>query len=213
MEIEVKGSRLSMLMCWIAAAAVCLSASLAQGAMVNLQAWITYSLFQSNGTTWLPDGSVVQIIGSSDGIIDPMPSHGTNVIATTTGDDIIIGTVLIDSTLWGSNGTFYSGDFYFDNTVVDYMYIRFFDTTYPVLGFTNWGVSGISTVADDGVMFFMDFGGGFAAVSNNNFVQIPEPSTASLLLLFAALLCGVRAGIARTPDEKGSLGNSGDPGS
>lgn len=201
------------MMCWIAGLAVCLSASLARGAMVNLQAWVTYALFTYEYGAYLPDGSVVQIIGSTDNNIDPMVSFGTNLIAQTTGDDIIIGTVLIDSSLLASNGTFYSGDFYFDNTVVDWMYIRFFNTTNPVLGYHDWGQSIMSTVDDDGVMFFMDFGGGIATVTNNNFVAIPEPSTASLLLLFAGLLCGVRAGMARTPDEKGSLGRAGGPGS
>ena len=186
---------------------VCLSAALAQGALVNLQAYIVFSLFQSDGSTALPDGSIVQIIGSTDGTLDPMLELGNTgeYIATTTGDDVIIGTIVVDSTILGINGTFYTGGFYYDNTVVDYMYIRFFDTTvYPIEGTYDWGQSPIFDVdgLDDGVMFFMDFGGSYTAVSNDTFVTIPEPSTASLLLLFAGLLCGVRAGMMRGPQDK-----------
>ncbi|MDD3604722.1 MAG: hypothetical protein PHD86_06010 [Kiritimatiellae bacterium] len=200
-------SRKILLMCGVAAAGFCLSATLAQGALVNLQAYIVFSLFQSDGTTALPDGSIVQILGSTDGSIDPMQEYGTtgDYFAQPTGDDIIIGTIVVDSTILGIDGTFYTGGFYYDNTVVDYMYIRFFDTTIsPIVGNYDWGQSPIFDVdgLDDGVMMFMDFGGSYTASSNDTFVAIPEPSTASLLLLFAGLLCGVRAGMMRGPEEK-----------
>lgn len=199
-------SRKKMLASLIAGAVVCLSATLAQGALVNLQAYVVFSLFQSDGTTALPEGSIIQILGSTDGSIDPMQEYGTtDYIAQPTGDDVIIGTIVVDSTILGIDGTFYTGAFYYDNTVVDYMYIRFFDTTVsPIVGTYDWGQSPIFDVdgLDDGVMFFMDFGGSYTASSNDTFVAIPEPSTASLLLLFAGLLCGVRAGMMRGPQDK-----------
>ena len=124
-------------------AATLLMAWMAYGQnLINLQCWVTYALLQDDNYTPLVDGSIVLIIGSSNNVIDPMNTYGeTNYIArSTTGDDQIIGEVTIDSTELGSNGTFYSGDFYYDPDEVKWLYLRFFQETNTALtGMIHWG--------------------------------------------------------------------------
>jgi hypothetical protein len=168
----------------------------AGGVTVNLQAYITFSLLTSNGVLPLADGSVVYIIGSLDANIDPMQVNGTpatNYIAdSTSGDDIIVGVTAVYAAQLNSNGTFYAGDFYYEDDLVDYLYIRFFDSPAPITGLVNWGTSPITNVGDLsdccalGVIE-VDFVGNLAATNYNNFVVIPEPSTINLLVLCGGL--------------------------
>ena len=200
MEVSVqKGWRT-----WWAYVATCLAVLVlgAGGATVNLQAYITFSLLTSNGVSPLADGSLVYIIGSKDGVADPMQTYGspaTNYIANSvTADDIIIGVTTVYAADLNSNGTFYAGEYYYDDALVDYLYIRFFDSPGPLTGMVNWAISQPPTNVGDisdccglGTLE-IDFVGNIRATNYNNFVVIPEPSTANLVVLCGSLLMALR---------------------
>lgn len=179
-----------------------------RAAIVDLDALVEYSIL-NNSNTPLADGSWVFIVGSSNAIIDPMATFGgTNYISySATGDDVILGTVQINLDNY-SNGTFFTTVQY-DSDQVKYVYIRFFDYTNSphVTGGVYWGTStifqlgvtlGVSTVA-------FDNGGQLQATNYNNFVVIPEPNTANLIMLVAGMIWAMRATMRRQggSDEKG----------
>ena len=166
--------------------------------LVNLQCWVTYALMNSNGASPLADGSIVLIIGSSNDTVDPMNTYGgTSYIArSTTGDDQIIGEVTVDSSELGSNGTFYSGDFYFDPDEVKYLYLRFWDSSGPLTGMLNWGESAITSAQNYAFgVLWLDFSPDadhiWATTNYDNFVIIPEPGSGGLVLLALGLLAGM----------------------
>ncbi len=185
-----------------AVACLALLVTTASAVSINLQAYITYSLLTSNGSSPLADGSVVYIIGSKDGVADPMQTYGaTNYIANSvTGDDIIIGVATIYAADLNSNGTFYAGSFYYDDALVDYLYIRFFDAPGPnVTGMVNWAISAPPTNVGDisdccGLSTIeVDFIGNIAATNYNNFVVIPEPATVNLIVMCGGMLSALGA--------------------
>jgi hypothetical protein len=206
----------------------CISLLLGTGnsAMINLQAYITFSLLTSNGTLPLADGSVVYIIGSLNNVQDPMTTYGspaTNFVAgSVSGDDVIVGVTAVYAADLNSNGTFYAGDYYYDDDLVDYLYIRFFDSPAPITGMVNWGTSPMTNVGDIfdccGLSVIeVDFIGNLAATNYNNFVVIPEPSTMNLLFLGGGLFSALgvyrrRAKRAtRTADTPGAFPSPEDP--
>lgn len=175
-------------------------AAAVRAAIVDLDAYVLQPILGGDGVTPLADGSWVFIIGSGDSVIDPMMTYGapaTNYIAnSTTGDDVILGVVFIDSSL--GPGTF-ATTVQYDSSLIDYVYIRFFDTTGPLTGMLYWGTStvfelgvtlGVSTVQ-------FDQNDQLVATNYNNFVVIPEPSTANLLLLVGGMIWAMRASMGR----------------
>lgn len=183
--------------------AALLGVAVVRAAIVDLDALVTYSIL-NNSNTPLADGSWVYIIGSSNAVIDPMDSIGTNYISySTTGDDTILGLVQINLDNF-SNGTFFTTVQY-DSDQVKYVYIRFFDFTNSpyVTGMVHWGTStifqlgvtlGVSTVA-------FDQGGQLKATNYNNFVVIPEPNTANLIMLVAGMIWAMRATMRRQGEQ------------
>lgn len=175
----------------------------APAALINLQAYVMYALMNSDGTMPLADGSIVQIIGSYDDIANPMEHFGGGIIAEPRGDDTLIATITIQSSILASNGTFYTGDFYFESDEVRYMYIRFFDTTGALAGDIAWGESPVLNAEHDqfgGI--FMDFVGGYSADTHDNFVVIPEPGTLNLLLVWVSMVAAMRNHLRRERDKK-----------
>jgi hypothetical protein len=140
--------------------------------------------------------AIVQIIGSSDMLIDPFPSYADGFLATpgsgpvTTGDDVFIGQVTIDSSVGA--GTFYSADFSFDSDQVTYLYLRVFDSFGPLTGSIDYGFSGLIGYTSFFGVAEVDFGSGIATTNNATFYIVPEPGSGSLLLVFMSLLFGVR---------------------
>lgn len=185
---------------WACLALTGLLAGGAQAALINLQAYVTYALLNNDGTTPLADGSIVQIIGSFDGTIDPIGMQGTNVTGQTTGDDVILATITIQSSELGSNGTFFAGDIYFESDEIQYMYIRFYDSTGPLTGLVYWGESVISNATHHqfGVLE-MDFVGNYVATNpgNFNFTAIPEPGTLNFILMWSGMVAAMRASMKR----------------
>lgn len=189
-------------------------------ALVDLDAYVTYAIYDETGSTPLADGSVVYIIGSANSTIDPMQNHpppsGTNLIAhSTTGDDIILGTTTINSLMTGSNGTFFT-TLQYESTQINYVYIRFFDFTnsIPVGGLVYWGESAIHPLPNPPNLGVnpVDFNPTPVLLTDNqnNFIVIPEPSTANLLILFAGMAWAMRAS-AKGKRKKGSDKGAGLP--
>lgn len=90
----------------------------------------------------LADGSIIQIIGDGgEGAANGFAMNPLGLDPTSVqGDDIFIGQFPLNGTPDGSTsnaGTFYNFDFTFDDTVVDSLYIRVFDTNmFPAGTFT-----------------------------------------------------------------------------
>ena len=186
--------------------AVCLALALTSGAalqaaLVDLDALVTYAIYDNSGSTALANGAVVYIIGSANPTVNPMqihPTGGTNYIANnTTGDDVILGITTINSLNTGSNGTFFTTVQY-ESTQINYVYIRFFDYTnnIPIGGLVYWGNSAIHQLGSPTLgVNSVDFNPGatLTTSNHNNFVVVPEPSTANLLILVAGMAWAMRA--------------------
>jgi hypothetical protein len=184
--------------------------NLVYGVTVTLEAYVTYSLNNSNGVA-LADGSIVYIIGSSNTINDGFPAWGTNgnLGYFTQGDDIFIGTVFVDSALGA--GTFYAGPFYFDSDIVKYLYIRVFDTNTTPDGWINWNVSDLQDATGFNPNFpflAVDFApdASIATTNYSYFVVIPEPGTGQLVLFLAALVGGLKLGMRRGSHRRSTHG-------
>ncbi len=194
--------------CWrLLGAALCvvlIGVAATRAAIVDLDAYVLNPIYGCDGVTPLADGSWVMIIGSGNNIADPMDTwNGTNLIAdSTTGDDVILAIVQIDS-LFGP-GTF-GTTIQYDSSVINYVYIRFFEyTNWPIVNMVCWGTSAVYqlgiTLGVSTVQF--DPGGSLAATNMNNFVAIPEPSTANLLLLVGGMIWAMRASMKKKEEEE-----------
>ncbi|MCZ7592045.1 MAG: hypothetical protein M5U15_07750 [Kiritimatiellae bacterium] len=179
---------------WGAAlAALLLSLTVSSGAVINLSAYAYIALLNSDGTAPLADGSTVQIIGSYDDVIDPMSMIGSNYTFQTTGDDIILATITIDSSQLGSNGTFYVGNIYYESDDIKNMYVRFYDTIAVMTGMIYWGESPMTNVEYDAHgSIVVDFVGGYSTTNTGNFVVIPEPSAFNLSVICFGILAAIR---------------------
>lgn len=183
---------------WGAVLAVLLTASSASAAIINLSAYVYVALLNEDGTTPLADGSIVQIIGSYDDVIDPIEEIGGSLTGNTTGDDIVIATITIDSSQLGSNGTFYVSNIYYESDDINNMYIRFYDSVGPLTGMIYWGESTISNVEYDAFgSIVVDFVGGYSATNSNNFVVIPEPNTMNFILMWSGMIAALRSSMRR----------------
>lgn len=162
--------------------------------IVDLDAYVDMSILGPDGVTPIADGSWVFIIGSGDAIQDPMASVGTNLIANSvTGDDVILGAIQIPFNSIPGTGMFFATVQY-ESDDINYTYIRFFDSTGQLTGPLYWGTStmfqlgvtlGVSTVQ-------YDQNTQLVATNLNNFIIIPEPSTANLFVVVAGMLWAMR---------------------
>ena len=180
--------------------------TVAQSAIVDLIAYVSFSLKDSSGAP-LADGSVVMIFGSVNAVNNGPMSYGvTNRIADSVqGDDVYIGMIRIDQPSYGtSNGTFYTAnEFSFDEDSINYLYIRFFNTTtYPVEGYQQWNTSALFGFTSEFSKVTVDFVGNYLTSVTNNFVVIPEPSTSHLLLVFFGLAFGMRSIMKKDANKK-----------
>jgi hypothetical protein len=178
----------------------------AQSAIVDLIAYVSYSLKDSGGAP-LADGSIVMIFGSSDNVNNGPRTYGvTNLIAESVqGDDVYLGFVRIDQVSYGtSNGTFYTAnEFSFDDSAISFLYLRIFNSAvYPVGGYLQWTSSPLFGFTSEFGKVTTDFVGNYLTSVTNNFVVIPEPSTSHLLLVFFGLMFGIRAAMKKDFDGK-----------
>lgn len=191
--------------------ASCLAWATARAAIVDLDAYVEFSIMENDGVTPLADGSWVYIIGSGNNVADPMQTWGappTNLIPNSvTGDDKILGIVQIGQDVI-SNGTFFTTVQY-NSLEVSYVYIRFFDTTnYNITGMLYWGTSAVVqlgvTLGVSTVQF--DPGGSLVATNYNNFVVIPEPTTGNLIVLVAGMIWAMRMSMKKKDGAKTTAG-------
>ncbi len=175
-----------------------LGLAVVRAAPVDLDAWVEYSIMNSDGSAPLADGSWVYIIGSSNNVANPMATHGTNYLGdTVTGDDVILGIVRLNMDSY-SNGTFYTAVRY-DSDEVNYVYIRFFDTVGALTGMLDWGQSAVYELGITAGVSTVDFGNN-QTTERDNFVVIPEPTTGNLIVLVAGMLWAMRAKQRRDGD-------------
>lgn len=187
----------------IALAAIFLAAPSAHAAIINMTAYVLSSLYQQDGVTPLADGSIVQIIGSFDNLIDPMEEFGGGYTGNPTGDDVILATIVIDSTLLGIDGTFYASGIYYNNDDIKHAFIRFYNSPGPLEGLIWWGESPIQNIEYDAFgAIFVDFVGGYSTTNQNNFVVIPEPNTLNYFLMWAGMLGALRSSMRREARKK-----------
>jgi len=180
---------------WACFVVALLAITLTHAANVSLIAYVSYSLLDSSGNP-LPDGSMVMIFGSTDDVNDGPVTFGGGLIAESTqNDDVFLGWVQIGQpSYFGSNGTFYTANqITFDDTLINFLYIRFFDTTEWPEGELAWGTSTVFGATSSFGKVEVDFIGNYVTSMTNNFVIIPEPSTAHLMLLFVGLVAGMHA--------------------
>lgn len=180
----------------VAFLALLASVATVRAATINLTGYVTFALLQNDGVTPLVDGSIVQIIGSSNNLAEPMAFAGTNLVANPVPDDILLATITIDSTALASNGTFFVNNVFFQSDQVNYIYIRFFDTTGPLTGQIAWGESPLFSATNHQFgSLELDFIGDYAATNINNFGVIPEPGTGNLMLVWLGMIAAMRASI------------------
>lgn len=205
----MKTRTVSLLSCAAAIFLLLLIPCVANAAILKLDARVFFAILDHNGSP-LADGSVVYIIGSTDNVNDGMfttaggpgytgPNNETYVANSTQGDDVFIGEIRIGENV-SSNGTFASiYEYEYDNTVIDYFYIRYFETTNePVVGTgVYWGTSAVVAPFEGFGLGLANFGSGNQATNQSNFIVIPEPGTGGLMFLMAGLIWWVRSTLKR----------------
>ena len=172
---------------------------LARAAPILMDASVQFTIFDQSGVNPLADGSVVYIVGSVDGVNNGMLTYGptNDVIANSMlGDDVLVATVRIGDNVDPTTGMFQI-TFQYEASLANFVYIRFFNTTNdPVTGFVYYGVSGIQTIPPpsfgvESVVF--DPTTNLVTSVATNFVVIPEPGTANLIVLMAGMAWAMRA--------------------
>ncbi len=186
-------------------AAVFLWAGLAHGQTVNLILHITTPLTEADGTTPLQDGSVVYLIGNQSGNVNPMETFGDALIAnSTTGDDILVAQLVVDSSGTAGAGTIFTSISGVDVSQIDYFYLRFFDyqdSAPPTGEGIPWGTTVPEQYTEDFGLAFFDTEGA-PITRTNDFIVIPEPGTMHLFVaagLLLALLGARRERTAKKP--------------
>ncbi|HBA83693.1 MAG TPA: hypothetical protein DCZ95_06320 [Verrucomicrobia bacterium] len=143
--------------------------------IITLSASTSYSLTGPDGGN-LAEGSVVLIVGSFDSIADPMVEFGGGLLSYSfTGDDIFVGLCYVLD-----DGTIDAGGFKYESSLVNYLYLRFFDAAeYPVQGVHAWGTTDVWGVTNQFQYVSLDFAPehGYGVGHTNNFVIIPEADT------------------------------------
>jgi hypothetical protein len=184
----------------VAASLLLASLACAYALIVSLDVYVEFGLLDENGDP-LVDGMTVLVIGSKDPVNDGMFQQGTNLMAQSTlGDDVILATITVNENESGVPGGFFATISY-ESDDIDFVYIRFFNAPPDALtGMIYWGTSavyqlgvtaGVSTVQ-------FDPGGSLQATNLNNFVIIPEPSTANLFVMVAGMLWAMRRHVKRS---------------
>lgn len=180
---------------------------------VSLELYVDFNELVDSGNTALADGSIIQIIGSSDGTAGFFQPYGDAYLAdTTTGNDVILATTYVgaggyaEAEIPGRFGFVFDGDY--DITAFPYVYIRFFNTdNFSSLAGNPtalaWGTSDVFRVdlypiVEDEI-YFIDFseGGNLVANQTNTFTVIPEPSSISFFALVGGMAIAMRSQLIR----------------
>jgi len=182
------------------------SAACAYALIVSLDVYVEFGLLFPNDSPPpdylpFPDGMTVMLIGSQDGINDGMDTWGgTNLIAdSVNGDDQILAILTVSSNESGVAGGFFATLTY-ESDDVSFVYIRFFNAPPNALtGMIYWGTSTVYqlgvTLGVSTVNFSPETN--LIADNYNNFVIIPEPSTANLFVMVAGMMWAMRSHMRR----------------
>lgn len=192
----------------LACCAVGLTAVPSHGDIISLIAYVSNPIYEDDGVTPLAQGSIVMIFGSADiennGMVEFSPGPPPVYIADSVqGDDIYLGTVYIGQPYYyDEDDNQVLGSFKSDMVItwndeeveINYLYIRFFNTTAFAPGVpVEWGTSTVFEADVDFGVVNQDFIGDYLANHTNVFLSIPEPSTMHLILLFGGLAAGMGA--------------------
>jgi len=183
-----------------------LSSRVVDAALIWVELYVDMNeLVDNNGNT-LADGSLIQIIQSSNSSADGFQTWGSHyIINSTAGDDVILA-----STTVGAGGVAANDGRFFWTAELDidvnstYFYIRFFD--FPAANLMDlyfnpsnlyWGTSAVFLAGnyDSNLYVDIDFAAStnLATSLNNSFVVIPEPSSISFFALVGGLAMAMRS--------------------
>jgi hypothetical protein len=180
-------------------------------AFVKATFFVDFNRIVDDAAVNLPDGSIIQIVASTDGTAGFFQEYtpGVYLANTTTGNDTIIAEARIGDLGYEGTGGGRFGwvDTTFDTTANPYVYIRFFNTNSfdALLGTPTelvWGTSAVVFVDDfvDGLgVADINFAsnGNLVANQTNTFQVIPEPGTTSLMAMAGSILLAMQASMAR----------------
>lgn len=182
------------------------------GASVSLQVYSTVGFCVSNSTSvFLGDGSIVRVMGSTDGNNDGFAAYGDGYdVDSTQGDDVYLGAGTI-STISGTNGLVSITGIQFDDFYVNYLYLRIFDTTESDVGSTtgtyvNWIASDVYATSGSG--FSVDtwvISDSYSTDNYSKFYVIPEPGVASILCFVLFVTIGVSRSVNQGGKKKKNL--------
>ncbi|HMO50566.1 MAG TPA: hypothetical protein PKE26_00370 [Kiritimatiellia bacterium] len=180
------------------------TANYAHAAIVSMDLYVSFPIYQNDGVTFLPDGSIVEIVSSP--FTEPaghVQVGSCYIWGSTQSNEVILATTTIGTGVLPGSGTFFL-TILFDNAIHSNLYIRFYNTNGPPN--TNpativWGQStmmvgvGGTTLGVANVDFNQD--NNLLTDQTNCFVVIPEPSTANLFVLMAGMMWAMRAHMRR----------------
>ena len=133
---------------------------------------------------------------------------GTNYIFNSVlGNDVLLGTVFIGENSLSNTGKFFQTFQYDTADNIGYVYIRYFQTTGPVTGMVYWGQSAVVNLVPTNfgvVTIDIAPNNSLVADHHDNFVVIPEPGSASLIILAGGLVFGARLASKRAKRKSGS---------
>lgn len=179
--------------------------------VVSLDVYVDFALLDENDDP-LADGMTVMVFGSKNPINDgPQTWGGTNVIANSTqGDDILLATLTISTVESGIPGGFFATISY-ESDDVDFVYIRFFNAPPSALtGMIYWGTSSVIQLGVTLGVSTVNFTPETNLVTDNynNFVIIPEPSTANLFVMVAGMMWAMRSHMRRKDSGRATSGDA-----
>jgi len=155
-------------------------------------------VFQSNGSTPILAGSLVQLIYlGGDGLYNGFTDSGSGVL----GDDVVVSSATVGTGIMGSPAGQWLGSYSNPNAAgTPYIMVFFTDPAVsgnvPTTG--NYGKTGVFTTTGDptqpGATETVTFGNHGLAASYvaSTAVAVPEPSTVILMLTGLGLICGRR---------------------
>jgi len=191
--------------------AVCLailmgSAACAYALIVSLDVYVEFGILDENGDP-LADGMTVMVVGSGDNVNDGMQLWNvTNYIADSVlGDDVILATITINSNESGVAGGFFATITY-ESDDIDFVYIRFFNAPpgTGLVGMIYWGTSSVVQLGVTLGVSTVNFnpGNNLQTTNYNNFVIIPEPSTANMFVMVAGMMLAMRSQMRKKVKNK-----------
>ncbi len=156
---------------------------------VTLTGWSGYQLYTDDYGATLTDGSWVVLIGSADDTADDMTADSGGLLDpfSTSGDDVVLGTVntLTLDGLYG--GVFETEEISYEADDINYLYVRFFDSQAgwgEEMGEVSWGISTAIEAPNTSPSIPTDLLSRNETTSQTaTFAAVPEPLVISFTML------------------------------